>query len=137
MIAGSKDKRRIIRGVAGMDDTREREVEDGGRWSVNSCCTSAGRSVDNEQQADINTVGGKGLMPTTFCIRDRWSRGDAWMGCWERGIVDDLQTFEGSHKWAMVYERQNSELWTGVRYLMRAGFESLRVELAGLEPQTF
>jgi hypothetical protein len=42
-------------------------------------------------------VGSGGPKPLPFCIQDRWSGGDAWMGCRGRGIVDDLQIFAGRH----------------------------------------
>ncbi len=66
----------------------------------------------------------------TFCTKDMRSGGEAWMGCQGRGIADDLQTFASRHKWAMVYDIQNSKLRTGFRPVMPTGFESLRVELA-------
>ncbi len=34
----------------------------------------------------------------TFCTKDMWSGGEAWMGCRGRGIADGLQTFASRHK---------------------------------------
>jgi len=61
----------------------------------------------------------------TFCTKDMWSGGEAWMGCRGRGIADDLQTSASRHKWwAMVYDIQNCELQTSLQSVIAVLLES-------------
>jgi hypothetical protein len=83
-------------------------------------------------------VGGNGLEPMTFCIQDKWSRGDAWMGCQGKGncgrpanfcvtVASQQQTSASRHKWAMVYDIQNCELRTSLQSVIAMPYASVRL----------
>ena len=61
-------------------------------------------------------MGDGGHGPFTFRIQDRWPGGDAWVALGEGKLRMTCELLQVDIKWwAMVYDRQNSQLRTGLR----------------------